>query len=59
MDEWTKKMREAMKMMKEACTENMVWGDCWKCPFDKYCTIIDRNGGVIPSDFMLGDEVTE
>ena len=55
---WAEKMQEAMKMMKEACTENDVWGECSKCPFDSYCTVPDRNGGVIPSDFVL-DEVQE
>lgn len=34
---WTNKMKEGMKIMKEACREA---GFCSDCPFSKYCDIL-------------------
>lgn len=35
---WVDEMKEAMKMMKNACAKNNSWNECEDCPFDIYCT---------------------
>ena len=39
--EWIEKMKVGMKLIGEACGENMEWGGCDNCPFDKLCTSIN------------------
>ena len=39
---WIQEMREAMNAMKRACIKNHSWTDCYKCPFDEYCTALDN-----------------
>ena len=36
-------MITAMKMMKEACRSNDSWNGCEKCPFDSFCTMLQRS----------------
>lgn len=35
--DWTKKIEKAMRDLSNACKENDSWGDCYKCPFARYC----------------------
>ena len=43
MGNWTEKMREGMRLMKEACAANAEWDKCCNCPFDSYCDILIRD----------------
>ena len=36
------KMITAMQMMKEACTSCKFHTDCFYCPFENYCAILQR-----------------
>ena len=38
--DWTKKIEKAMRDLSNACKENDSWGDCYKCPFARYCDIL-------------------
>lgn len=38
---WVEKMKVGMKLISEACAENMSWGGCDNCPFDELCTSIN------------------
>lgn len=38
--DWQKKMLEGMRLMLEACGENNQWSNCYRCPFDEYCTAL-------------------
>lgn len=40
---WVQKMCEGMKLIGEACSENMAWGGCDNCPFDELCTSINND----------------
>lgn len=42
-EENRQKMIAAMKMMKEACRSNDSWNGCEKCPFDSFCTMLQRS----------------
>lgn len=41
-EENRQKMITAMKMMEEACCSNDSWSGCEKCPFDSFCTMLQR-----------------
>ena len=41
-EENRQKMITAMQMMQEACQDNTAWADCEKCPFDSFCTALQR-----------------
>lgn len=53
--DWKEQMKEAMKMMKDACSKNNDWSQCEECPFDAYCDYL--SGGArevfIPADFEI------
>lgn len=38
--DWKEKMRDGMKMIKDACEENHDWSNCSKCPFENLCDAI-------------------
>jgi hypothetical protein len=42
-EENRQKMITAMRMMKEACRSNDSWDGCEKCPFDSFCTMLQRS----------------
>lgn len=46
--DWIDEMKEAMKMMKNACRKNELWSECEDCPFDDYRDTLLDNGLFIP-----------
>lgn len=38
--DWKEKMRDGMKMIRDACEENGDWSNCSKCPFENLCDAI-------------------
>ena len=51
MADWTEKMREGMRLMKEACAANTEGNKCRDCPFDSYCDILMEFGSKTEDDF--------
>ena len=37
---WIEKIEQGMELIKQGCSENAEWTECYKCPFDKYCDMI-------------------
>lgn len=37
---WIEKIKEGMELIKQGCSENAEWIECYKCPFNKYCDMI-------------------
>lgn len=56
---WIDEMKEAMKMMKNACAKNSSWDECENCPFDIHCTnmmdgaIKNSKDPIAPCDFKI------
>lgn len=48
MEEWQKKMIEAMKNLQDACNLNTEWENCKKCPFRNYCDSIETDYDITP-----------
>ena len=38
--EWIEKMKTAMNLIKETCSEHESWTQCVECPFNEYCDYI-------------------
>lgn len=39
---WIVKMKIGMQLMREACKENDMWGECVNCPFDEICSRLEE-----------------
>ena len=48
MEEWQKKIIEAMKNLRDACNLNLDWEGCKKCPFRDYCDSIETDYDITP-----------
>ena len=51
--DWIKEMREAMLKLQEACRKNTTWAECYKCPFDEYCTVLLESKVDIPDTWDI------
>ena len=40
---WSYKIETGMKLIIEGCKENPYWCNCKNCPFDVFCTSIDKD----------------
>lgn len=49
---WIEEMEKAMRLMQAACAKNEEWAGCWKCPFERYCTIIEDRGYYTPEEWF-------
>lgn len=48
---WIEKIKKGMELIKQGCSENAEWTDCYKCPFDEYCDMIyDGTKSETPED---------
>ena len=54
--DWIKEMKEAMLKLQKACEKNTTWADCYKCPFDEYCTILDKAGSDTPDIWTFEED---
>lgn len=53
--EWIDQMKMAMETLIDACNKNRYWDDCSKCPFDDYCTVLERHGMGTPDEWKIED----
>ena len=53
--EWIDQMKMAMETLIDACNRNRYWDDCSKCPFDDYCTVLERHGMGVPDEWKIED----
>lgn len=44
------KIKEAMKMLQEACKMNEEWANCSDCPFVDYCSTLEEAGLGTPDE---------
>lgn len=51
------KMKEAMRLLAEACNMNENWTNCQYCPFVLYCDLFEKAGCEVPGEEFL--EYTE
>lgn len=42
--DWKKQIAEGMKMIIAGCKKNETWTNCRDCPFDEFCSAIDKSG---------------
>ncbi len=42
--DWIEDMKLAMLRMQMACQSNDKWNECQNCPFDEYCTVLEKHG---------------
>lgn len=40
---WADKIEAGMKLIIEGCKENPMWTNCHNCPFDVFCTSINKD----------------
>ena len=53
---WIEKMKNAMKLMKEACKERT---NCADCLFEKYCDLLEGeeyNSDMLPYNFKFDED---
>ena len=50
---WKEKIKKGLELIKEGCTNQNNWKECYECPFNDYCTALWENGGVAPSEWEL------
>ena len=51
--DWKEKIKKGLELIKEGCTNQDNWKECYKCPFNDYCTTLMENGGVTPNEWEL------
>ena len=56
---WTEKIEKAMRDLSNACKENDSWGDCYKCPFARYCDILMMACNGYPDEWYDDEEENE
>jgi acetyl-CoA carboxylase beta subunit len=57
MEEWQKKMIEAMKNLQDACNMNDEWAKCNECPFRAYCDSIELDYDITPTSDSFLDTI--
>ena len=41
--EFVEKIKEAMKMLHDACAMNDKWQNCKYCPFEEFCDAMEKD----------------
>lgn len=63
--DWKEKIFKGMQLIKEGCTENTMWTECYKCPFTDFCDIFEENNREhvfhvnLPSEWFKEEEEEE
>ena len=48
--DYVPQMKKAMIKLHEACSNNQMWCNCYRCPFTEYCDYILEHTSITPDD---------